>query len=379
MKSLLLINYEYPPVGGGAGNATFHIARSFVSHCGYKVTVLTARYRGLRDASEGNLSVVRCPALRHSADRSGMIEKFSFIPGAMFALPGIVKRNKFDGCIAFFSIPCGPVALFAKALYGIPYVISLRGGDVPGNEKGLGLLHAVLTSLRRAVLAHARAIVANSEGLKRAAESADHFPVRVIPNGVDTNFFSPGESSARGDAVFRLLFAGRFQVEKNPFVVLEQFAALRAAFPAEQRVELHLVGDGPLRANLAATAERLGIAVYITWYGWLDKKALLEVYRQCDCFLNPSLYEGSPNAVLEAMACGLPVIASDCMGNNDVVTHGETGFLFDLSEPSAVVQRAGMLIRDRALAMAMGEKARRKVEADFSWDKVAEAYAALVP
>jgi glycosyltransferase involved in cell wall biosynthesis len=375
MKSLLLINYEYPPIGAGAANATFHIAKSLAAQVA--VTVLTARYGNLTGTSvEGPLSVVRCPALRRRADRSGMVEKISFITGSLLALPALVKANKFDGCIAFFSIPCGPVALVAKAFYGIPYVISLRGGDVPGADKSLSLVHFLLTPLRRAVLARARAVVANSEGLQRVAESADPFPVRVIPNGVDTRVFTPRGEGDKNDNCFRVLYVGRLQEQKNVMLLLEQFATVCASH-RESPVELHIVGDGPERTAVRRAARALNIMEKITWHGWLDRDALLEAYRRCDCFVNPSLSEGSPNTVLEAMACGLPVIASDILGNNELVADGETGFLFDLKNPSGLAEKLELLVHDQAMNLTMGKKARQKIEAHYSWEKAAAAYLEL--
>jgi glycosyltransferase involved in cell wall biosynthesis len=156
-------------------------------------------------------------------------------------------------------------------------------------------------------------------------------------------------------------------------MLLRQFSALRRSH-RERKVTLHIVGDGPLRGKLYRMAGQLQVMEDIRWHGWLDKNGLLKVYQQSDCFLNPSLYEGSPNTVLEAMACGLPVIASDIPGNNELVIHGETGFLFDLSKSSSLAEKVGMLIRDRALAFAMGRKARQKVETSYSWERVATAY-----
>ena len=171
--NLLLVNYEYPPIGGGGGTATYNLARQMVQ-AGHEVTVLTAQFRSLSGwALEDGVRVFRCPARRRLADRSSIGEMASFLLSAALTLNSLLKSCRIEGLIAFFSFPCGILGL--EGWYGqrIPYVISLRGGDVPGTEPGLRTLHNVLRPLRRWAFRCSRAVVANSIGLKTLSE--DHF------------------------------------------------------------------------------------------------------------------------------------------------------------------------------------------------------------
>ena len=113
-------------------------------------------------------------------------------------------------------------------------------------------------------------------------------------------------------------------------------------------------------------------------HGWLDDKdRLREIYQQADVVVNPSLYEGMPNVVLEAMACGLPVVASQVPGNDTLVRAGESGYLFKLGDGDGLC-RALQEIRARPeLAHTLGREGRRRVEAGFSWEQAARAYTAL--
>ncbi len=239
----LLINYQYPPIGAGAATATQAIANNLVG-LGHQVTVLTARYRDLPKARmEAGVLVRRVRCFRRRADRCNVLEMASFVLSALLSLVFVVPADRPDAGIAFFSIPCGPVALAAKALFRLPYIISLRGGDVPGLTPEVSRIHHFLRPLRRAVLKHAVAIVANADGLRKLAEASDPFRVSVIPNGVDTDFFHPAPEFAKAGAnPFRIVFTGRFQAQKNIPLLLEQCAALgeHSAVP----FELHLVGTG---------------------------------------------------------------------------------------------------------------------------------------
>jgi glycosyltransferase involved in cell wall biosynthesis len=300
----------------------------------------------------------------------------SFLVSAGLMLGSVIRGHRIEAAIIFFSFPCGPLGLWGLKQGNVPYVISLRGGDVPGNEAALDSIHRLLQPLRRLIFRKSLAVVANSPGLKEMSERADPFPVQVIPNGVDTDYFCPDENrdeSARH--AFAFLFVGRFQVQKNLFYLLDHAASLRRSGAGP--FVLHIVGDGPQHDELHTHAIKLGIEDCLVWHGWVDKGRLRQIYRCADCFVNPSLYEGMPNVVLEAMACGLPVIASRVLGNDAVVCHGETGWLFDLKEPDAFWTALRKMMADPGLANEMGEKGRSWVMSDFSWRRVSQAYADL--
>ncbi|MFH1295687.1 MAG: glycosyltransferase, partial [Bacteroidota bacterium] len=133
--NFLLINYEYPPIGAGAATATYHIAKEIVK-AGNSVTVLTSQYRDKKGAEEENgINVIRCRSLRKNAEQSNIAEMLCFLLSASLSLPSVVKRHKIESAIVFFSFPCGPLGLLCRTFFQIPYVVSLRGGDVPGAEQ----------------------------------------------------------------------------------------------------------------------------------------------------------------------------------------------------------------------------------------------------
>ncbi len=369
---ILLVSYEYPPVGAGAATAGRAMAKALVE-LGHRVVVLTTRFKGfLPRYQDQGIIIHRVPSLRRRIDRSDMVEMASFLAAGLMFVPTILRTHQVEGAIVFFSMPCGPIGLLSRWIGGVPYIISLRGGDVPGTEPSLNFLHRFLSPIRRTVLKNSIAIVANSNGLRKMAETADPFPVQVIPNGVDTEFFVPPHSKPpRNDTVLRILFVGRFRQQKNLPFLFRQVAQLPpAAF------ELHLVGDGPEKERLEELARKLGISSAITWHGWLSPAALLPLYQSADCLVNPSLYEGMSNVVLEAMACGLPVIVSKVPGNEELVLDSDTGFLFDLPEPAAMVSALAQL-RDAGLRRRMGSSARSRAVNFCSWNNVARQYAEL--
>jgi glycosyltransferase involved in cell wall biosynthesis len=369
----LLVNYEYPPIGAGAANATWHIGQCLLRD-GHRVSVLTAAFGDLRGWSEDQgVTIYRCLARRRAAERSNITEMASFIAGGMLALPRVMKRLRPDACIVFFSIPGGPVALAANLAWGLPYVVSLRGGDVPGSEFTLVWSHRLLKPLRRLVLKRSRAVVANSEGLKKLTERADPYPAIVIPSGVDSGYFHPAPRPP--DGIFRAIFVGRFHAQKNIVALVEQFAAAANASSVDMRLDL--IGDGPERQQVEDRIASLGMRERISLLGWIPRAELLAAYQRADSLVNPSIGEGLPNVVLEAMACGLPVIASRVAGNDTLVRDLDNGLLFDVRRDEEMAQCLQRMASDEAMRRRMGERAREVAVAEYSWQSVARQYSQL--
>ena len=370
---VLIVNYEYPPVGGGAATAAEGIAKALIQ-LGHRVVVMTGRFKDqAKSCQENGVDIHRIPSLRRAIDRCSMWEMMSFLCAGLIFGPAIIKKYRIEAAIVFFSLPCGPIGFLGRRLYGVPYVVSLRGGDVPGAEPSLRWIHSLLRPIRRAVLKNSVAVVANSEGLRKMAEAADPLQVQLIPNGVDTiRFVPPPLKPARNENVLRILFVGRFQNQKNLPFLLKQVAKLQPS-----TFELHLVGDGPLRKSLRDLANELGIAESTAWHGWVSRAALRDLYQWADCLVNPSLYEGMSNVVLEAMASGLPVVASNVPGNRSLVVDGQTGFLIELDHPSGAVPALTQLY-DTNTRLRLGENARRRVVQFFSWETGASQYIELL-
>jgi glycogen(starch) synthase len=373
--TFFFVNYEYPPVGGGAASATQALARAFV-RLGHRGHILTSALgRGSEKDEEPGLRVRRLCVGRTRPERATRWQMILFLLRSRAAVSRLRAPDRPGATIAFFTIPSGPAALRLSRLHQIPYVVSLRGGDVPGHVPNLGWQHLVTRPLRRAVLRRATAIVANSESLAAASRSADPFPVRVVPNGVDCDVFHPAPAVPTGNAL-RLLFVGRIHPEKNLGVLLHQLAAL----PAEtlQRFVLDIVGDGSQRHVLEAQARRLGLASQLRWLGWQARPDLPCLYRGADALIIPSFYEGMSNVVLEAMASGLPVFASDVPGNRGVVADGRTGVLFSLDRPEQLAKALMRLAAEPAWGRALGRAGRERAEREFSWAKAAESYLELL-
>jgi glycosyltransferase involved in cell wall biosynthesis len=365
---LLLINSEYPPIGGGAANASANIAR-LLAQRGHKVLLLTARYGDLpREETLAGVDIVRVPSLRRRKDRSSALEQISFIFSASFLVLSLPRHFKADATLAFFGLPSGAVALLLKKLHRVPYVISLRGGDVPGfRPYDFRLYHKISAPLLRLIWKNANSIVANSQGLRQLALAFDsRYDIPIIPNGVDAEQFAVSNGSWSPP---RILSVGRVVHQKGFDLGLRALAQLK-----ELQWEWTIGGDGPQMQRLRAMAQEAGLRDRIHFAGWLPASQLRERYTSANLFLFPSRQEGMPNAVLEAMASGLPVVATKISGNEELVIDGKTGALVPAENVDALREALRLLLVDAQKCERMGRAARQRVEESFTWTRVADQY-----
>lgn len=373
---VLLVNYEYPPLGGGAATASEQIARE-LALAGHRVTMLTSAFGDLpRNEVLNGVEIRRIRVWRRRKDRCSIPEMITFMISGAMAGRAFVKQERVDATLAFFTIPCGHIGLLGKWAAKVPYIISLRGGDVPG-AKGwnLALFHTLCLPLTKLIWSRASSVVANSQGLRDLAQRRCPKTVDLIPNGVDTTFFSHPTAPATQRDIFEILFVGRLSVHKDLPTLLRALKRLRADLTLAAR--LTIIGDGPERAALEQLTRQLGLDGRVNFRGWMDRRHLREAYQKADVLVLPSLDEGMPNVVLEAMACGLPVVATSIKGIVDLVEDGQTGFLFPPGDDQALSNQLAQLIRNHELRRVMGAAVRRRAE-EFSWKETARQYSELI-
>jgi glycosyltransferase involved in cell wall biosynthesis len=368
MARVLIINSEYPPIGGGAGNASAHLARSLAAF-GHDISLVTAHYRGMpRVETRDGVTIYRIPALRRKQDRSNALEQLVFIAAAFVWSALFVRRFKPDSILAFFGIPSGAAAWMLKKLYRIPYIVSLRGGDVPGfRPYDFKTFHKLMSPFLRVIWRDASAVIANSKGLRDLALAFDsRAEIPVIPNGVDV-ISRPDETRLWMPP--RLFSAGRIVHQKGLDLGLQALSQL-----TDLDWEWHIAGDGPQLDMLKSRIQELGLADRVTFLGWQSREGLTEWYHRSNVFLFPSRHEGMPNAVLEAMSSGLPVVATRIAGSEELVLDGETGFLVQSENVDELREALRKILMNPELRKNMGSASRVRVEQNYTWKKVAEAY-----
>lgn len=244
-----------------------------------------------------------------------------------------------DIVLAYWAYPDGYAALLAARRQGLPCIIGARGSDIHVRS-GLGL------RLTRQALQGAEAVLTVSQAMRRAAIAdygVEPGKVRTIVNGIDTRVFRPGDrQAARGrlgvaPTAKLVTYVGRFVESKGMRELLAAFQALAARDPD---VALALVGDGVMRAQLESMVDAAGLATRVHMPGGLEPAEVAEWVRASDVLTLPSWSEGYPNVVVEAVACGCPVVATDVGGTSEIVNPGN-GILVAPRNVPALVQALG--------------------------------------
>ncbi len=225
-----------------------------------------------------------------------------------------------------------------------------------------------LEALQRFGYSAAHRIVANSEAgaARLRSEGIPAARISVVRNGLDVDAFVPSSSPR---ARRRIVTVARLRPEKAHEVLFAAVARMRDAWPD---VRLQVVGDGPRDAQLRALAAQSGILDHVEFMGHRDDIAA--ILTHADVFVLPSRIEASPNAALEAMAAGLPVVASRVGGIPEAITDGVTGLLVPPDSPDALAGALFRLFDDPTYADALGRAARKHVETQYSFDRMVSAF-----
>ncbi len=372
---LLLINNEFPPIGGGGSTVTKY-AISYLVRAGHDVTLVTSRYKDLphREVIDG-ATVIRIPALRKYKDYSSMIELVSFGISALFYCFLFTLRREVDFIFAFFAVPAGWVAWMLSMIRNIPYGVYFGGSDIPGaNPSRFKHVYPIITPLLRTIWRNAAFRSVCSLELKELALQADpDSEFHYIPNGVETDRFVPIERPENPKV--KILFIGRLIPRKGFQRVIKALPRVREL--ARVPFEVEVVGTGAHQSELDSLAQGLGVSDSIRYAGMVPYDQLEKSYQYADIFILTSLSEGMPSVILEAMGCGLPVIASNVGGNNEIVHEGENGFLIDGDNTDRLAEKIALLINDKNLRNAMGSKSR-EYALQYNWKNIMDRYNELI-
>ena len=368
---LLLINNEFPPIGGGGSTVTKYALRYLVK-AGHDVTLLTSRYKDLphREEIDGAL-VVRVPTVRRYKDYAAgwelILFGFSTVLYALF----YSFRHKIDFVQAYFAVPAGWVAWVLSVTRGIPYGVYFGGSDIPGaNPSRYRLLYPVITPLLKLIWRRAKFRSVCSQGLADLGKRADpNSEFMVIPNGVETRRFTPVKRQANPKV--KILFIGRLIQRKGLQRVVQALPQIRSL--VSQPFEVEVVGTGSYQTVLEEQAKKLGVFDLIRYVGIVPYDQLEKSYQNADIFVLTSLSEGMPAVILEAMGCGLPVVASDVGGNNEIVHDGENGYLVSGDDVETLAKRLAALIDDAELRESMGNKSR-ELARSYDWGEIMGVY-----
>lgn len=374
VERVLIVSYEYPPLGGGGGVIFRDLAEELARRI--EVTVLTSGAAGLpRREEQGGLRIVRTPVLlRNARATASLPSMLSFFPSSLWTGRRLLGESAFDLVHTSFAIPSGPSGLLLARRFGLPHLLSVHGGDLYDPSKRLSPHRTPLLkqTVRRVVQGSDRVVAQSTDTRRRTREIYGEREVDLVPLAVRPVPFAPASREALGLAPEArvLVTVGRLVARKGLGALIERVARL-----PEPSVQLVVVGDGPERETLEARARATGAAERVRFTGYVSDERKWQLLAASDLYVSTSLHEGFGIVFLEALECGLPVLCYDRGGQTDFLTP-EVAELVPVDDLDAFEKRLLELLRDDARRRRMGEAGRR-VAREFHVDRFADRYQAL--
>jgi glycosyltransferase involved in cell wall biosynthesis len=364
-----MLNYEFPPLGGGGGVASYKLAKGFIK-LGYGVDVITTWFDGLKEyeSKDGiNIYRVKVPS-RNKIQTASLISMLMFPSRAYRLAKKLMENNKYNLINTHFAIPTGPLGVKLSKNFNTKNILSIHGGDIYDPTKKLSPhKNLILRRKVRKILNDSDIIVAQSSNTKENAINyySPNKEIKIIPLAYEPSSFkkvSRKYLNLQNNKKY-LVGVGRLVKRKGFDFAIKTISKLPEEF------ELLIVGDGPEKDNLLTLANNLGVNNRIHLLGQLNEEKKFQYLSNSNLFFLSSVHEGFGIVLQEAMQVGIPIIATRNGGQKDLIEEGKNGYLIshgDINEASNKIQEA------------LSKNLKSKLKNDFEPKKVAKEYINLL-
>ena len=374
LPKILILNYEYPPLGGGAGIVTKHIAERLVE-LGYQVHIVTTWFFGEPEySSEGNLTIVRLKSRRKLTYKSNPLEMMSWARHALQYFKELPDEKLFDVCIANFTLPGGFVAKYIKNRWEIPFIILSHGHDIPWfAPKQMLPWHIMAYPWIKNVMRISSKNILLTEDLKKKADQfigQNHQSKNVvIPNGMLMDKYKSGFDSSKKN--IQIVFVGRLVEQKDPLTFIKSCKAIN-----DLQIPVHytMIGDGPLKSQVEKLAMELDIR-NIEIMGQVSHYDVLKTYEKADILILPSREEAMSMVVLESVSRGIYMLTTKVSGNHHLILEGVNGNFIPYGDEKKISEAVAAFYYDKFLKnYQYPEDLIHSLFERYSWEKVTHQY-----
>jgi N-acetyl-alpha-D-glucosaminyl L-malate synthase BshA len=377
-----ILTRDFPPKHlGGTEIATYNLAKE-LSKKGHQVLIVTTWDKEL--PAETIECGFRIRRVRFS--RSKILKYPGLI---LFSIETLLILRKFQpDVIHGQSVYMGLPALLTKKVIDKPYVIWLRGSDI--YIIGLSQFSNVLLprwfrcSISKLFLDQADAVIALTRDMKEEAQKLCNTEVFVIPNGIDLKKFSRLSKKKARDRLHMqkdakvLIFIGRLHKVKGIVHLIEAMKIIKEKC---SKIQLLIIGDGTERDYLKRRVRDLNLEKYINFVGRVSNNSIPDYLYASDLFVLPSFSEGFPVTILEAMASGLPILATRVRGVPEIINEGVNGFLVEPGDSHQIAEKAILILQNDNMRDRISEHNKKYVKR-YEWKniigKLEEAYSTIL-
>lgn len=373
-SKILILNYEYPPLGGGAGIVTKHLSEQFLQK-GFQVHIVTTWFSGEPEySSEGALTIVRLKSKRKVTYKSNPIEMLSWARYALNYFKQLPDSKQFEVCIANFTMPGGIVAKYIKKRWGIPFIVLSHGHDIPWfAPKQMLPWHIIAYPWIKSVLKQSSKNIVLNDELKKTADQfiGDEFHAKnlIVPNGMLMDKFKSGFDSNK--KLTKILFVGRLVEQKDPISFIK---ACKYINDLNIPVHYTMIGDGPLKSQIEKLVMELDIR-NIEIMGQVSHYEVLKAYENADILILPSREEAMSLVILESVSRGVYVITTDANASGRLIEEGINGNFVPYGQPKNISYAVADFYYNKYLKnYQYPEDLILSLIDKYSWDKIADQY-----
>jgi len=362
---ICMITREFPPTEGGIGSYVYNLSKELIKK-GHQATVITrGSSRQIRKTVVDRIDVFEVPFIP--------VYPFHLLIHGVF-VDRVLKSMEPKPTLIHLHTPLVPVIKTSMPMMmtvHTPSKVDARYQEMYNLYFMAAKVQSMLIypSIELELMKRSKRITTVSRSVAEELREYGLKPcdITVVGNGVDEEVFRPSNAEEQGDRY--ISYTGGLRGRKGLFDLLDCAVYVVKEIPDMKFV---ITGKGPLLNILKKKAKRMGIEKNIIFSGFVKKDRLIQIYQNATIHVIPSIYEGLPTVLLEAMACGRPVVATAVGGTPEVIASGKNGFLVPSRAPEEMSKTVLKLLKEPQLRKAVGTAARRTIEEHYTWSRITD-------
>ena len=370
-----MLNNEFPPLGGGTGTVNLEIFKQFKHKKDFSIDLITSgnSFDAKITQFSDNIRIIKVTVNSKNIHHASNFELIKYTLKATLKAIKLHRKEKYDLSFAWSTVPAGFVSFVLKILFGLQYIVRVGGPDIPGFEERYKTIYKIISPIIKLIWKKSKLLITKCETeYEMIKEINKNLKIETIYNGIDIDKYY--HRNKENNLPLNIICSARLIKRKGQDILIKAVAKLK-----EENIiyNVNLIGNGDEATEYQNLTEKLNIENQILFSGYIEREKMLQEYQKADIFVLPSYNEGMSNALLEAMACGLPVVVTDVGGTKELVEDGGNGYVFNTGDEKKLHEILKNIYNNKDRLKELGENSRIKAK-NLSWNKIVNTYIKLL-